>query len=651
MSLLDEATTLLDQAFEAHDQASRRYELRRLHRAAARGLYDTQGRFIASGHHEWRHLLWHACSLLEGQGEDQRLAQLLLEQAVDLDGGHFWVAACSSILIRHGGRIEPRLQNRLIDRLRELLPHETKARFHGYNDNFPSMAALGLLVGSHITGQRELIEPGIIVLESALRMLKRRGVLSEYTSPTYSPITLACMAEIVEHCPDPHARHMAMEIEQAVWRDVLAHFHPSTSFLAGPHSRAYGSDLCAHPHNAHVVLYLVLGKRCFTNPVSEYNCYDGQGRLCEATMPAAWAQAAWYSTPTYHPDDASLALAEDQRFPRIVQATAEQGAFPRNWGGPGRHPATPSLEFQACETHLHTLLERDFALGTSSRPWLDGHQHTAFHLVYRHKRPATCLKDIATVFTRYVINDKWHSRAQHYVPDEGRTIGLAHQATSMVLYWPKPGWTATPPAGDALVDPVHSLKLVIYLASFWSQPDELWLGDRRMDTWQGDSENVVPVFICHGPVYVAIHPLIGSNLGRDKVLRLGRHDGFLRIELINFEHKPRNFDLIELLTCRNGMVVEVSDVDRWSSFQSFRTFHASPTIHDRWHEAGGMREVLYRREGLELAMEISPVSEGIKYRSVNGRVPIAPRWDVRLLDEQPEPGSERCDTPSVRHDR
>jgi hypothetical protein len=32
-----------------------------------------------------------------------------------------------------------------------------------------------------------------------------------------------------------------------------------------------------------------------------------------------------------------------------------------------------------------------------------------------------------------------------------------------------------------------------------------------------------------------------------------------------------------------------------------------------------MRSVAYRREGLEMACEYSPVSEGVKYMAVNGK--------------------------------
>jgi hypothetical protein len=625
------AAASAEQSPLARAQAARRQRLHEAHRVVALRLHDAGGTFVGPGEQEWRHCLWNAASLLHGNEQHTRLAHNLLARSLRLGGGHFWISAVSSILMRDGHRLAADLRDKLRGRLVEQLPHEVGTRFHGYNDNFPAMAAVGLLIGAQVTGQKELVPHGLAVLQGALRLLRRRGVLSEYTSPTYSPITLAALAEIVQRSTHAEAREMALEIEQRVWTDLLAHFHPGTSCLAGPHSRAYLADLCAHPHNSHVVPWMVLGDDCFINPLSAYQNDDGRGLISDSWLSGAWARAAWYSMPTFHPPGDALVLAVRRPQPCVVEATAEQGAFPRNWGGSDRHHQTPTLEFQASETHLHTYLAADFAVGVSSRPSMDSHQHSAFHVTYRHHRPASSLRDIGAFFTRYVTSDRWHARSAHYVPDEGRTLGLGHESTAMMLYWPKPGWTARPPAQDATMQPVTSLKLAFYLASFWSSPEEVFLGEERLTGWQGESVGLVPVFLRHGPLYLALHPLVGSDLGRNAAIRFGAHDGFRRIEFVNYEGPPRVFDPVELLTCRNGFVAELGAAEDWTAFAAFRQLHGSPAITDTWRAGPAMREVVYERKGLSLGMEVSPISEGIKYRSINGTVPPTPDWMVRSL--------------------
>jgi hypothetical protein len=75
-------------------------------------------------------------------------------------------------------------------------------------------------------------------LQRLFEMLDPQGFMSEYTLPTYSPISMLC-AELVEHCPFDEAHELTVQCERRLWVEVATHWHPATCFLARPRSRAY----------------------------------------------------------------------------------------------------------------------------------------------------------------------------------------------------------------------------------------------------------------------------------------------------------------------------------------------------------------------------------------------------------------------------
>lgn len=619
-------------AFDPDGQARRRDRLQRLHRGHWFDRFDDRGEYVAGACDDYRQRMWHAASFLAG-GEPAhvRRANAMLGHVLAVAPDHFWSSGVATILGRFSARLDAGLGDALRDRLAATLPREARQVFRGYNDNYPAMAAFSAIVGGEFCDQPEAVAGGIASLQSLRELLARRGCITEYASPTYSAITLMCLASIVELARHPEARDLALAGEQRIWLEVLARFHPATSSIAGPHSRAYMVDMVAHTHNVHVVLHQVLGEPAFVNPVSSYfPPIDGHADHNANTD--GMAHGIDFTFPTYHPPSEAIDLALHGRSPATFEAETEQAAFPRNVWEPTPHPETPYAEFQAGTAHLVTHLADDFALGTASRMCMDGYQNTSVHLVYRRRRPTPDgpprLKDVVTLFSRFLQNDRPIDRHAH-LGDEGRTLCLQHDATALVAAWPKLGWGSRPALPDATVEPTRGVRLTILIPSFWGEPDEVWLGDRRCDGWRGEAAAPVAVFIRHGPVMIALHPLAidraGGSIG--PAMRLHQCDGFSLLDLINFQaDAPRRFTPAELLGLRNGYVINVASTDD-IDFAEFRRRSALARVTDRDDRADGMRYCRYqsgRMDGLSLGMAFSPLSEGIKYREINGRVARPP---------------------------
>lgn len=570
-----------------------------------------------------RAFCWYAMAFMDGDHSDRILANAMLSQSLKekYDRGlkHFWCSAISLLLARYGSKIDAAIKDQILERLAFKLKAESKQRFRGYNDNFPAMAAFSMMVGGKLTDQ-DYDQVGLECLQSLKCLLSRRGLLSEHTSPTYTPITLTCLAGIAEFCDLEEAKSLAQTAEYRVWLDLCARYFPPTSSLSGPHSRAYAADLCGHFLKAHVCFYMVLGEYAHINPLNTaYLPADGrvlhQGRadFVQKSIP-------WQASVTYHiPEDAvRLALCKPDRFE--IFADTEQSAFPRNVWEPVRHPNDPLGEFAAGEINTYTYITRDYALGHSDRTFLDGFQHSPLHLTYSRASGFSTIHDVATLFPRFVIGDRMPDPLEHHLYDDGRTLCVGRGGTAMVLYRGRPSWGAATDWPDWNQTPVAKIRLDILLTCFQKRPDEIWLGPEQLDGWKGESKDPVGIFLSDHGLYIAIHPLNRTDYGRSAAIRVGQHKGFGMFSLMNYEGTPRKFNDGEIATCMNGFVIEVFSVREQSSVMSFRQFrerYSHVEITDEYAPADGMRRVCYRREGMKLEMSVSPISDGIKYRCVN----------------------------------
>ncbi len=616
------------------EQGKRRKQIQDLHRQYCYDLYGDNGIFALERDVDWRGYLWHSLSFLNGEQCHISKANAMLRYIADKGGGDFWSSSVTMILSRFSEKLNPQLRNDLKKRLADHVMECSKSKYIGYNDNFPSMAALTVVVGSEILNMPEYTDSGLKMLEGLKAMLLRRGFISEYTSPTYSALTLTCLAEIVNLSENEQSRFLALNAEHRIWTEIASHFHRETSFLAGPHSRAYMVDMCGHLHNSHVVLYQVFGNALFINPLNAMFPYQEKQVLHGGIPEFMRSHVGWFTTTDFHVPDYAVELALKKSYPYTVKATSEYGAFPRNWMGKGRHLIDPLQEFQAGHTLLTTYMTEDFALGTATRPFLDSYQNTAFHLTYRRSVKKE-LQSVSTVFSRFVINDNNPHPDNYLIQDDGRPLIVSEGPSALVAYHGKPPWTARAPIENT--DSVSSLKLSVIMTCFYGNPQEIWLGDSKYEDWSGYSKDSVSVYIKDGPVYMAIHPIVHTNYGTDIAISLDKVNGFGQVNLYSYKGVPRPFSDLELFSCMSGFVFEVSQAKEWSNFEDFRKTHSNFTISDEYYEGPAMREVSYNREGIELGLMISPISEGIKYASVNGRLLSEPKFMVSGFDSSVMP--------------
>lgn len=624
----------MNSATHAAAQNERRLAVYEKHRDVCRGYFDDEGRWtVPLPRTDPRSGPFHAFSFFQGIDEDVRLANRLIAQApIDREAERslhkFYPLIAAQLLNHHGPRLEPEQRDRLIDVLRQATEHGLqRARLGGYNDNHPLLGIGGLLAGAAVRPlEPEAADTATDALRRMLAMLDRRGFMSEYTSPTYSPVSMLCLAEIVEHCPYDEARELAAACERRLWLEVASHWHPATCFLAGPHSRAYQIDLVAHYHNMHALMYLVFGgERVPINPLTHLLPYFDDTQI-RHHFHDEFVQGAtmWHLASTYHVPEEAIDLAWNKPSPTTVIATSEFGEFPRGWPHHEPDPETPTYEFAAGDTVCTTHLTDRFALGTSRREFLQGAPDTNVHLVYARKPPARSIADIATLFPVLLVGDADPDRDTR-LTDRGRALTLQHEGTAMSLSRPRLPWGRNRDADDSRG--IDAIRISLLLTCFHDRPEELRLGERVIDGFEGESTQPVPIFVRDHGVFFAVHPLLLTDHGRPAAIRTRLVNGYLDLQLVSYEGKPRAFTEHELCATLTGFALSVADAETWTSFDAFCESERGAQITENQIRPS-RRETVFSREDLNLAMEISPLSEGIKYAAINGSLAPEDRFTV-----------------------
>lgn len=514
-------------------------------------------------------------------------------------------------------------------------------QFHGYNDNMPAKGTMGLILGGELLGSAEAVDYGRWSLRQLRAMLVRCGVNSEYNSPTYSPLTLHAMGEIAEFARDAECRELALHIEERLWLDLAARFHPETGSLAGPHSRAYTVDTLASTSCAASLLWFLLGARARPSPMLFFAPPPDLVVHHMGDYPFNIAQMCWFAAGHYHVPPQALRLCRRKRYPFRAVATAEQG------------DAGPDFPARRCRTE--TFLREDFTLGTASTPFCGGEQTMSYFCLYRRRAPVSSWRDLGTVYSKLVINDDLPGREQaardaapagaemnkalqpqapktyanagevDHVTSRANTLALQDGPTALVLTHPHLALGG--PAGGGIIagtqgTPLRRLSELVVFPAHHGGADELLVGGEPRAAWGGDVPRGAWVVCRRGRLLIGLRPLAYTRTlgpvrlsleacGKYEFIRATFHDG-----------TERRFEREELRHVFGGFVAEHASVEDFGSLAEFAAALARGRFTDYFWTT---RRVRYRRPvlgpaaGLEFEVSWSPGSHLPRIAALNGR--------------------------------
>lgn len=307
--------------------------------------------------------------LLAGESEDIRLANVILERLqfelhVKPRSGDEVHVAFDIFVTNHGTQILVLHVEKLSDPVRQKMEgwarvgladyagnRQADYQFHGHNDNMPSKATLGMILGGKYFSDVGAVEHGIWNLRQLAELLSRRGLISEYNSPTYTSLTLVNLTEMAEHAKNETARELAALCLERIWAEVLEHFHAPTGMLGGPYSRAYQLDSTGHLSTMNLLLWTVMGDRLIPKPIEELRRENVRLVHHHGEHAHAVGLLSWVASAELRPPEYLMAWLESRKYPFTLKATAERAE-----GGALYHSG------EVLTTHYQ---EADFALGSS----------------------------------------------------------------------------------------------------------------------------------------------------------------------------------------------------------------------------------------------------------------------------------------------
>ena len=628
-------------------QPAQRARVYELHRKFVRPLFDSAGRWVGRSHPPGsRELLWNAMSFL-GSPDTRTLGNTLVRQAIAAQRArgtreHFVDFSAAQILIDHPAEMDREVQTELRDFLWSHVKQdgERPILFLGYNANYPAMdtayAALAGVALDFAPARRR----GRSALDRVREYLTRRGLLSEYTSPTYSPISLLAFAEIAEHAGLVEERHLAEAIENRLWLDIATHWHDPTNVLAGPHARAYAVDTVGHLHQAHMVLYHVFGDRLWMTPIRNlFPPADGQVIHHDGDVPFMQVSNVWMASGTYHPRAEIAAILFEKPYPYRVSATSEFGSrrSPVVRIAAGNHrPAARTgemFEYPAGDLVSTTYLAEDYSVGSATAQYGNGFQTDAFFVTFVRSKPARSLSDISTIFCRYLLNDDgpgapWidperpgHTPSRVLLADAGRVRTIQKDNRVMVSYQAK----------GQLCGTFHSLRLAIVIPTFYRRIPKVTVGSRVVDGYPQSSTEAAIIWLEDEHLLAAFRPMFLTDHGRKQAISVDEQNGYLVISLYNYDGPPKTFEPAQLHETCNGFVAEIASRNEITP-EAFRARVSSARLSDGVAPQG-QRVADYRRDGVQLGLAYSMLSGGLKYAVVDGTPQRLPFFEAPGLTQ------------------
>ena len=502
--------------------------------------------------------------------------------------------------------------------------------FMGVNDNTPAMIAAALILGGEYFNEHKWVECGKRRFCELKEMLERREFLSEFNSPTYTPITICAAAAVAEFSKE--CGELALEIEAKLWDEFLKLAYLPIANSAGPFSRAYPRDKLGMTHNSRALLYMLFGEKMKVNPLStvfneEYKV-DNEERMY-IQLAVMWMCSINYHCPikiaenflgrTY-PYEASgkaeLSSSADSHLLEIVKGNAKYA------GDLGRDnifrtdtfdvfKRDDCFDYPCAVSEIYTYMTEKYALGTCTVDFHSGVQTDSFTMYYtKNGCEAESQEDIGAVFCNYIINEDVSYRNDH-----GRKIAFQKDNHAMVLYSP-----------SKCSETLQSAKLSIYFSNYKNLIEEIKAGDTVIKAAELKPKQKIKisygnVYLRMKSIYCHFKPLVNVKDTENAFLEISSDNDTLILSIYNYSGADYKIKNKELRSITNGFVFNVEDAGN-VTFEEFTDKYDRSTVSDRvicnvHNRYTMMREVKYRCDDIKLSCCISPINSGIKYLSVD----------------------------------
>ena len=555
------------------------------------------------------------------------IGQAILKKANELatkDGVYSGSYFTPILYFKYGRYLTEKARENLLDDLRISVAPGNWLRVtkQGYgNVNIPQKGAQNNILAGEALGNvgiyHDAFDYGMKLLQDLLDIVNDCGGVPEYNSPTYTGASLAPLATIAGCAKNKEAVLKARLLQEVIFLDVCSRYHEPTNQIAGPYSRAYLPGRMGGAGGTKYALYKLLPQGLFIGFKAD-NQFLGQAAPQHVGDPRSMVYHA--SVDYSYPDFMNL-LAVEKVFPYEIRNTCKThgGRWDQDTDTGGR------LDM-AC------YMTEEYSLASSSREYVNCGQSSGVVLFWRKSPVIQSISDFRTMVWAYMIDEKKFGPsnkyagidAQYWLLDEGCYHTVQNRNKVIVLYQMKKLGT------------MHScLRLNCYVPLFGSL-DELWAGDKRIETFPQHLSHSEPLFIKDGDTFVALRFLAPTNLGVEhevviSVIEEGiDHPRTLGIACFNYSGAERSFTFDEIDMVRSGFIVEVGSTKEYGSLESFRK-HVNSAKVDETLSANGVWAVRYESGGESLSIVYHLRAHEIIERRIDGEALAVPMFTSPLV--------------------
>lgn len=501
----------LHDIFEPAGMAGRRRDYFRFVRERTAGLLRRDGSYDPGIDQDRRMSFFVFLALVDGEDEEWiSLAQDILANTPCWDEHNiFTTSSIASIAARERRYLTPELERKCLDHLdRCVLVDEGRGNcagcndymFHGFNDNMPAMATRSLILAGDLLDRPDLSERGMVQLHMLADHFIRRGLISEYNSPTYSPITFTALMDVAETTRNAEAGTLARQCAERVLLDILCHWHPEMACPMGSASRAYLNGMTPGMNNLTALMWYLSGTGLDPGHVYGDGLEDfvSRGYVVHHGPDPCFGLCSFCEqfTPDYAgiSDDVVAFARAERSYPYEVRADTDSGR---------------TAHFQT-----RAFAQPQWSLGTSgSTMWREqAGQHLTLRAFLRHGQRTTSI---------------WHSFLADTEYGDRIPAGYGDLKTERSGFKDAGHYHTAQKAGTAMVvghlgpwivgQRVQTLRFMLVLGIPTDRPDEM----KTDGNW---------FFLRYGEVFVGVR-MAGSAAGEPIKPRQLERNGYLRIEL------------------------------------------------------------------------------------------------------------------------
>jgi hypothetical protein len=480
---------------------------------------------------------------------------------------------------------------------------------HGYNDNMPAEAMAGLILGGEALGNQDAINDGLLRLEMFAEMLSRRGSISEHSSGTYTPLTIAAVSDIAEYSKSPKIRELALKVEAHLWTEITLFYHINSGKHAGPASRSYLVNSLGHIDGRMIAFWVASGYPKHFNPSNFI--LDLKENQVVHFKGDPWGAFGDIITglSSFHFPEYLLKDLEERKYPRSVRCTTEYGG-----------------EDGGCS--IATVWQMpEYSLASSTSSFGSGDHSESLYIAYCRKNVPVDFGDAGVIYSRYLYNDEApgiytgiKGKETGLLRNRGLTRVLQKDGTALLV---SQAYNSSIKQNllqgrDISCKKISKLRQAIIVPLHFFDIQECFIGNKKITEFPSYSTTAKPVFLNLGRAYLAFNPFVLTEMKRNKLIYIERFNRYLTISFINYEGPERNFSEQELKEIFNGFSVDISGPDFNNSFSEFRKKWRSGRLEDLWFS--GCRHTRLKRPNLDLIINWITENNRIRSMVIDGQV-------------------------------